>query len=601
MKPTPSTDLPDDELLFTDDAPEPEDRSTDGTEPSWCVVIVDDDESFHVVTRLALRNLTMDGTPIRLAHARSGAEARVVLKEEPDCALVLLDVVMEQDDAGLRVAEWIRTELRNPLVRVVLRTGQSGLAPEEYVMQHYDIHDYHSKTELTAQRLRTAVTGAVRAYRDLRTVSLQRRSLEKVIAATSTLFTHAPVEPLLNGILEQVAALLVPREHALFFLARQPLFSPVTPEPRVIAASGRYALAVGARIADVVDPAIREMVEGTAVAGEWRFIGKDGVFGFDVGTGVIPALFMEDARSLGEWEQKTIALFCASAAMALRNQHLHTERQDLLTAFSRFVPSQFLHLLGTDDVRTLKVGDQRVRTLSVGFLDVQGFTARSNKLGPVDIFALLNRIYGVIGPVLTAHGGIIDKYMGDGVMVLFPTADDQAVAAMGAVQRVIHTLNESPDLRDDPVVVRCSVDHGVVMLGTVGHAGRFDTTVISDVANLAARLQGWCRTLDANVLVTAAALGEVHVEHTRPLGAVAIRGLPHPIEVFEIYADAPPHVRAQKAAAAPWIARGLAYRAAGDDDEALGALRKAVALAPDDRAAAWLLSDIAMQHAATTA
>ena len=601
MKPVSSTDLPDDELLFTDDLAEPEAASSDGTEISWCVVVVDDDESFHVVTRLALRNLTMDGTPIRLAHARSGAEARVVLKNEPDCALVLLDVVMEQDDAGLRVAEWIRAELQNPLVRVVLRTGQSGLAPEERVMQDYDIHDYHSKTELTAQRLRTAVTGAVRAYRDLRTVSLQRRSLEKVIAATSTLFTPAPVEPLLNGILEQVAALLVPREHALFFLARQPLFTPVTPEPRVIAASGRYAHSVGVPVAEVLSSAIVEGVESTAVAGEWRFIGQDGVFGFDVGTGDIPALFLEDARSLGEWEQKTIALFCASAAMALRNQHLHAERQDILTAFSRFVPSEFLHLLGTDDARTLKVGDQRVRTLSVCFLDVQGFTARSKQLGPVDIFALLNRIYGAIGPVLTACGGIIDKYMGDGVMVLFPTGTERALAAMGEVQRVVSELNQSPDLCNEPVVVRCSADHGVVMLGTVGHAGRFDTTVISDVANLAARLQGWCRTLDANILVTEAALGGARPEHTRALGSVTIRGLSDPVNVFEVYADAPAHVRAQKAAAAPWIARGLAYRAAGDDDEALSALRRAVALAPGDRAAAWLLSDMAMQHAATTA
>ena len=185
-------------------------------------------------------------------------------------------------------------------------------------------------------------------------------------------------------------------------------------------------------------------------------------------------------------------------------------------------------------------------------------------------------------------------------MVLFPTGTERAIAAMGEVQRVVTELNQSPDLRDNPVVVRCSMDHGVVMLGTVGHAGRFDTTVISDVANLAARLQGWCRTLDANILVTEAALSDPKPAHTRALGPVTIRGLPNPVSVFEVYADAPPQVRAQKAAAAPWIARGLAYRAAGDDDEALSALRQAVAVAPGDRAAIWLLSDMAMQHAATT-
>lgn len=599
MTPPVPPDVPDDELLFPDeDTADPPVAAAPSL--SWCVLVVDDDDSFHVVTRLALKGLHVDGMPIRLVHARSGAEARAELSQRPDCAMVLLDVVMEQDDAGLRVAEWIRTGLRNPLVRIVLRTGQAGMAPEGAVMERYDIHDYHSKTELTAQRLRTAVTGAVRAHRDLRAVTQQRRSLEKVLAATSTLFTPARLEPLLSGILEQVTALLVPREHALFFLARQPLFSPASPDPQIIAASGRYAPHIGAPVAQVLSPELVEHARATAVAGEWRFLGEDGIFGFDVGIGDIPALYLENARSLGDWDRQTIALFCSSAAMALRNQKLHAERDALMDAFARFVPTEFLHLLGKDDVRKLQVGDQRVRDLSVCFLDVQGFTARSQLLGPTRIFALLNRIYGAIGPVLTAHGGIIDKYMGDGVMVLFPTGRTQAIDAMCAVQRVIVELNTAPDLRDDPVAVRCSVDHGTVMLGTVGHAGRFDTTVISDVANLAARLQGWCRTLDANVLVTQAALGDAPRPYTRALGPVTIRGLAHPIDVYEIYANDPPALRAQKEASAPLIARAVDDLAVDRWEDALRTLREALILAPDDRAARWLLATASQPYNLTT-
>jgi two-component sensor histidine kinase len=170
--------------------------------PSWTVLVVDDEPDVHTVTRLALDGFRIEGGAIRLLEARSGAQARQVLEAEPDCAVVLLDVVMESDDAGLAVARWIRETLRNPLARIVLRTGQPGRAPEEAVMATYDVHDYYAKTEMSARRLRTAVTSGVRAWRDLQTVQLQQQALAR--AQESILRSLKEKETLLKEIHHRV-------------------------------------------------------------------------------------------------------------------------------------------------------------------------------------------------------------------------------------------------------------------------------------------------------------------------------------------------------------------------------------------------------------
>jgi PAS domain S-box-containing protein len=136
-------------------------------EQAWRILIVDDDVDVHVVTRLALRNVTFLNRPLQLLSAYSGKEAMEVMRATDDIALVLLDVMMETDDAGLRVAKQIRGELQNHMMRVVLRTGQAGQSVENRVIVDYDINDYKSKTDLTTQKLFTTVIASLRAYGSL--------------------------------------------------------------------------------------------------------------------------------------------------------------------------------------------------------------------------------------------------------------------------------------------------------------------------------------------------------------------------------------------------------------------------------------------------
>ncbi len=148
-----------DDLFFAD-----EDEGIQGGLPPWIVLVVDDEPDIHAVTRLALEKAQFSGRGVRLVNGASAAEGRALLAAHPDAALILLDVVMESDDAGLAFVRHVREELGNREVRIVLRTGQPGVAPARTVIDHYEIDDYRTKTELTSERLYVSVAAALRTY-----------------------------------------------------------------------------------------------------------------------------------------------------------------------------------------------------------------------------------------------------------------------------------------------------------------------------------------------------------------------------------------------------------------------------------------------------
>lgn len=135
---------------------------------AWNILIVDDDVDVHVVTKFALRDARYKGRPFHFLHAYSGKEGLNVLRTTHDVALVLLDVIMESDHAGLELARQIRGELDNQLVRIVLRTGQSGQTLEQNAIVDYDINDYRTKNDLTTQKLFTTVISSLRTYDSLK-------------------------------------------------------------------------------------------------------------------------------------------------------------------------------------------------------------------------------------------------------------------------------------------------------------------------------------------------------------------------------------------------------------------------------------------------
>ncbi len=138
----------------------------------WKILVVDDEEGIHGITRMIFRDYEFEQRTIELISAMNGTEAKALLQQHDDIALVLLDVVMETENEGLQLVDHIRNDLNNPDVRIILRTGHPGYAPEAQVIINYDINDYLSKAELSASRLLTSVVVALRSYRDIQTARL---------------------------------------------------------------------------------------------------------------------------------------------------------------------------------------------------------------------------------------------------------------------------------------------------------------------------------------------------------------------------------------------------------------------------------------------
>lgn len=187
-KSNPSSDkdrlvIEDDELLIFEEEDERESNVFTEDKLAWKILIVDDEPSVHQATQLALKNVEFEGKKLLFLSAHSAQTAKEILTNNLDIAMVLLDVVMENDRAGLDLVKYIREELNNKIIRIILRTGQPGEAPEESAIIDYDINDYKLKTELTRQKLLIAAIGALRSYRDLMTIEQNRQELTNLYLA----------------------------------------------------------------------------------------------------------------------------------------------------------------------------------------------------------------------------------------------------------------------------------------------------------------------------------------------------------------------------------------------------------------------------------
>lgn len=241
-----------DEILFAEDD-DSEDFECLG---KWKVLIVDDEPEVHAVTKLALGDFVFQDKNLEFLSAYDGAEAKQMFIEHKDISVVLLDVVMETDDAGLKVAEFIRDDMDNHFTRIILRTGQPGQAPERDVIINYDINDYKSKTELTAQKLFTVVIAALRSYRDIIVIEENRQGLEKIISASADLFSIHSLENFIEGIVQQLASLLGGTKDAAYLTSAvagpKPIEQYNSSELFVFTGKGEYENKEGDRLEQVL-------------------------------------------------------------------------------------------------------------------------------------------------------------------------------------------------------------------------------------------------------------------------------------------------------------------------------------------------------------
>jgi adenylate cyclase len=231
-----------------------------------------------------------------------------------------------------------------------------------------------------------------------------------------------------------------------------------------------------------------------------------------------------------------IALRYARAFLSAREQSRRSEA--LAASYHRFVPREFLSLLGKESIENVSLGDQVEMRMSVLFADIRKFTTLSENMTPVENFNFLNSYLSRISPVIRRHGGFIDKYIGDSVMALFAGSPADAVRAGLDLLETVRTFNvHRANSGYQPISIGIGINTGKLMLGTVGETSRMEGTVISDAVNLASRLQVLTRTFGSWIIVSGDLFKgcpeAVEFPH-RYLGRVRVKGKTRPVEVYEI-------------------------------------------------------------------
>ncbi|WP_199609330.1 DUF3369 domain-containing protein [Flocculibacter collagenilyticus] len=239
--------MPNDFLFVDDDrntSLDPSNALPFNAPTSWKVLIVDDEPEVHTVTKLAMSDFEYLARSLEFMSAYSAHEAKAILKETPDIALVLLDVVMETEDAGLRVAEFIRETLDNHITRIILRTGQPGQAPERKVIVDYDINDYKHKTELTAQKLFTVMMASIRSYSEMDILNKSRLVQKEVLIGSTNMFEKTTAEEFVDGLQEHLNAVIgcfAPSSVASSFIVKCNNNDEVFGDIKIIASGGSFS------------------------------------------------------------------------------------------------------------------------------------------------------------------------------------------------------------------------------------------------------------------------------------------------------------------------------------------------------------------------
>ncbi len=424
------------DALFSDDVtPTKEDSETE----RWKVLVVDDEQDVHVMTRLALEDFNFRNKKINLISAYSSEQAKELIAEHPDTALIILDVVMEKEDSGLDFVKYLRQDLKNNLVRVILRTGQPGYAPERSVIINYDINDYKEKTELTATKFFTAVVMALRSFVDLESLASERE--------------------------------------------------------------------------------------------------------------------------------------------AIKQQALASER---------FVPRNFLKLLGKESIVHVKLGDNVEQDMTVLFLDIRSFTSIAEKLTPKQTFEFINNVLSYFEPVIIENEGFIDKYIGDAVMALFCGPADAALETAIGLFKMQDKYNRL--YTDATINIGIGINSGNVMVGSIGFHDRLECTVISDVVNIAARLEKVNVIYGTRILISDQVIKRLANPQQfkfRSIGDVFVKGKLEAIKVYEVIDGEPDDIAELKWKTKKEFETGLKYFYERHYEEARECFEKVLKENPSDTVATF--------------
>ncbi|MCP4992853.1 MAG: DUF3369 domain-containing protein [Gammaproteobacteria bacterium] len=302
------------------------DKGSEPRQPPWKLLLVDDEDDIHRITELNLKGFQYAGRGLSLIKAHSASEARSILKNEDDIAVALIDVVMENDEAGLELVKYIRDDLDYQLIRLFIRTGQPGMAPERFVIDHYDIDGYSEKTELTAQRLYTMVRSALKSYRDIKTIDMNREGLAYVLEATDELYTTEiqSLGKFFQGVLTQIIGLFHLGESGMLSTVGGMITTIEGESVSIQARTGEFAATDlnQDRIRNINEVCCSWLLHDTELTG----LRKDSmVMPLEIESSPIGFVYLENTQSLTADERGIIRVMVNQSVSALDNLRLHIE------------------------------------------------------------------------------------------------------------------------------------------------------------------------------------------------------------------------------------------------------------------------------------
>ncbi|CZF84724.1 bifunctional diguanylate cyclase/phosphodiesterase [Grimontia marina] len=440
---------------------------------SWKVAIIDDEASMHHATTLALKNVKIMGYPLSFIHAYSAKEGQQLLADNTDTAVILLDVVMEEEDSGLQLASYIRKELGNHTTQIVLRTGQPGYAPEESVIENFEINDYKTKNELTRAKLFSTLCSSIRSYQSLYSIQKSRDGLRKIIDSAANQFQERSLASFSEGILDQINALFDIHSEGIFCVSSRPLNPPqqlekiyfhATNEQHedehiVVATSQKYQQAFGKNLDTIeLDETSHTAIKQAFQEGRNVINGGNIALYMDTPSQWKAVIYIFTGKTdlLDELDPELLSVFIQNVALGLENTKFVNQLFDAafideitgLHSRMGFVDSQVPSLL------------KRAGRLTLAMIDIDDFHQINESLG----FDYGNKVLKVFGDALKQSlptSSVVSRLHSDAFAVA--TELDEA-----SLLNVLQTLQDTVFGMDDGGPFYLGVTSGIFNLEETG-------------------------------------------------------------------------------------------------------------------------------------
>lgn len=259
-----------------------------------------------------------------------------------------------------------------------------------------------------------------------------------------------------------------------------------------------------------------------------------GIFYFE--NNIISGAFTKDRVEI-------LNVLSTQAAISIENARLHT-------CLDRFVPHEFLSNLKKKNILDINSGDQIQKTMTVMFLDIRNFTTLAERKSPSEIFNIINKFLGIMNPIIKACNGFVNQYIGDAIMSIFPMSADDAIDAAVKMQEALRAYNnEQRKINGDILNIGIGIDTGPMMLGTVGDKDHIAGAVVSDVVNVASRLENLTKFYGTPILVSenlVESLKDPVKYSTRFIAKVRVKGREAVLSIHEVLEGNAPEIAAMK-------------------------------------------------------